>query len=121
MTERVAVAESDELEHGERKIVSIDGESIGVFNFEGEHYAALNTCRHEGGPACEGNFRGALVGEFEEPGKRVNEQFSDTPAISCPWHGWEYDLTTGEHLGDPEVVLPTYEVVEEDGTLYIQM
>lgn len=121
MTERVAVAEAEELDHGERKVVSVQGQSIGIFNFEGDYYAASNTCQHEGGPACEGKFRSALVGEFEEPGKRVTEQFSDTPAISCPWHGWEYDLTTGEHLGDPEVVLPTYEVFVESGTVYLEL
>lgn len=119
MTEFVPVANVEELDHRERKIVSVRGRSIGVFNFDGEYYAAANTCPHEGGPACEGKFQGALVGEYEEPGKRVRERFSDSPAISCPWHGWEYDLATGEHLGDPEVVLPTYEVEVRDGTVYV--
>ena len=121
MTEFVEVASVDELDHRERKIVTIDDRSIGVFNFDGEYYAAANTCPHEGGPACEGKFQGSLVGEYEGPGKRVREQLSDTPAIACPWHGWEYDLTTGEHLGDPEVVLPTYEVQVTEGTIYVNV
>lgn len=121
MSEFVEVASVDELDHGDRKIVTIEGSSIGVFNFDGEYYAAANRCLHEGGPVCEGRLRGALVGEYKEPGERVEEKFSDTPAIACPWHGWEYDLTTGEHLGDPEVMLPTYETEVRDGTIYVKV
>lgn len=64
--------------------------------------------------------RKELVAEFEEPSKRVKRGYDeDQCIISCPWHGWSYELDTGEHLGNDEVVLPTYEVVVEDGVVYV--
>lgn len=121
MSEQIEVASTEELEPGERTLVTVEGKSVGVFNIEGEYYAILNKCLHEGGPVCEGKVQGALVGEYDGPGERVREHFSDTPAIACPWHGWEYDLTTGDHLGDPEVSLPTFDVEVDDGTVYLDL
>ncbi|MFW5917884.1 MAG: Rieske (2Fe-2S) protein [Haloferacaceae archaeon] len=117
MSDRVEVAAVEELPPGEREIVTVEGRSIGVFNVDGEYYALENACCHEGGPVCEGKLQSALVGEYTEPGQRVAESFSGPPAIACPWHGWEYDVTTGEHLGDSDVRLPTFEVVVEDGVV----
>lgn len=121
MSEFVEVAPADEIEPGDREIVTVNGQSIGVLNVDGEYYAISNECAHEGGPVCKGKMQGALVGEYPGPGERVQESFSDTPAIACPWHGWEYDLTTGTHLGDPDVSLPTFEVVVEGGTVYLNI
>jgi nitrite reductase/ring-hydroxylating ferredoxin subunit len=122
MSERVPVARAADFEPGTREIVETDEGEIGVFNVDGEYYAVANVCAHEGGPVCEGQLRGALIGEYEGPGERVKERFSeDTPAIACPWHGWEYDLTTGEHLGDPTVSLQTFDVVVDDGTIYLDL
>ncbi|MFB6096565.1 MAG: Rieske (2Fe-2S) protein [Haloferacaceae archaeon] len=120
MSERVEVAPVAEFDPGERRFVTAGGRPVGVFNVDGEFYAVENVCAHEGGPVCEGKLQGALVGEYVEPGERIVEEFSDTPALSCPWHGWEYDVTTGEHLGDPSVSLATFDVVVEDGTVYVE-
>jgi nitrite reductase/ring-hydroxylating ferredoxin subunit len=121
MSDLVEVAPEEELGPGERRIVEVDGRSVGVFNVDGEFYAVANECAHEGGPVCTGRLHGALVGTYEGPGERVRERFSDTPAIACPWHGWEYDLTTGDHLGDPAVSLPSYDVVVEDGVVHLDL
>jgi 3-phenylpropionate/trans-cinnamate dioxygenase ferredoxin subunit len=72
-----------------------------VFNVGGEFFAVLNRCPHQGGPLCTGNtlgfLRSAGVGEFvySRPGE----------VIRCPWHGWEYDLRTGQSWFDPQRVL----------------
>lgn len=121
MSDLFEVASVDELQPGERMIVTVDGQSIGVFNVDGEYHAILNRCQHEGGPVCDGKVQDALVGEYLGPGERVKETFSDTPAIACPWHGWEYDLTTGDHLGDPDVSLPTFEVAVRDGMVCLEL
>jgi nitrite reductase/ring-hydroxylating ferredoxin subunit len=116
----VRVCPVAELPPGERTVVSVDGTPVGVLNVDGEYYAIENTCPHQGGPVCQGRVASQLVGEFVEPGKRVRETYGDGLAIACPWHGWEYDLATGDHLGVDDVSLATYEVVVRDSALYVR-
>jgi nitrite reductase/ring-hydroxylating ferredoxin subunit len=104
---KYVVATVDEIPPGERKIVDVDGRSIGVFNVGGEYFALLNRCPHQGGPLCKGNTHGFLrsagVGEFHYT--RAGE------IVRCPWHGWEYDLRTGQSWFDPgKVIVRRYEV-----------
>jgi nitrite reductase/ring-hydroxylating ferredoxin subunit len=104
---KYVVATVDEIPPGERKIVDVDGRSIGVFNVGGEYFALLNRCPHQGGPLCRGNTHGFLrsagVGEFHYT--RAGE------IVRCPWHGWEYDLRTGQSWFDPgKVIVRRYEV-----------
>jgi nitrite reductase/ring-hydroxylating ferredoxin subunit len=104
---RWIVATLDELPPGSRKIVDVGGRSIGVFNVSGEFFAVLNRCPHQGGPLCLGNTLGFLrsqgVGEFHY--SRAGE------ILRCPWHGWEYDLRTGQSWFDPgHVIVRRYEV-----------
>ncbi len=95
----VAVARADEIAPGERKLLTVGGRSIGVFNVGGEFYALRNRCPHQGGPLCEG-FLFAPLGAAApgEPYRRGDEG----AIIRCPWHGWEFDLRTGTSWFDPE-------------------
>jgi 3-phenylpropionate/trans-cinnamate dioxygenase ferredoxin subunit len=102
----------DEIPSGARKIVEVAGRSIGVFNVKGEYFAVLNRCPHQGGPLCLGNTLGFLrsegVGEFHYT--RAGE------VLRCPWHGWEYDLRTGQSWFDPgHVRVRQYEVTVVPG------
>lgn len=122
MTDRTFVAEKNEIQPGERMIVDIEETSVGIFNIDGELYTLENKCAHQGGPVCTGKQQGAIEAEFVEPGERVEEKFSeDVPAIACPWHGFEYDVRTGEHVGDDSYNLRTFDVVVEDGEVYIDL
>jgi len=91
----------DEIPPGGRKIVEVAGRSVGVFNVGGEFFALLNRCPHQGGPLCLGHTHGFLrpasVGEYDY--SRAGEM------LRCPWHGWEYDLRTGQSWFDPSSVL----------------
>ncbi|MCE0762375.1 Rieske (2Fe-2S) protein [Pseudonocardia kujensis] len=94
----VVVAAADEIPPGGRKIVHIDGRSVGVFNL-GDRYVALrNTCPHEGAPLCEGALSGALTSP--RPGEYHYERRGEI--LRCPWHQWEFDLRTGRSWVDPE-------------------
>ena len=102
----------DEIPPGARKVVEVAGRSIGVFNVKGEYFAVLNRCPHQGGPLCLGNTLGFLrsegVGEFHYT--RAGE------VLRCPWHGWEYDLRTGQSWFDPgHVRVRQYEVTVVPG------
>jgi nitrite reductase/ring-hydroxylating ferredoxin subunit len=95
----VIVARADEIAAGERKLVTIGGRSIGVFNVGGEYYALRNRCPHQGGPLCEGiQFAPLRAAAPGEPYRRGDAG----EIIRCPWHGWEFDVRTGTSWFDPE-------------------
>lgn len=118
--DRVYVCESGELPAGDHLLTEVDGAQVGVFNVDGEYYAIENKCAHQGGPVCQGDVRPELVGEFVEPGECVEESHGDRLVIACPWHGWEYDLETGNHLGVDDIAIPAYSVFESEGGIYVE-
>jgi 3-phenylpropionate/trans-cinnamate dioxygenase ferredoxin subunit len=91
------VATTDEIPPGRRKIVEIAGRSIGVFNVGGRYYALRNTCPHAGARLCEGTLTGLVTSRM--PGEYTYER--DGEILRCPWHGWEFDVTTGRSWFDP--------------------
>jgi len=110
---KFVVGTVDEIPPGGRKIVEVAGRSVGVFNVGGEFFALLNRCPHQGGPLCLGNTHGFLrpaeVGEYDY--SRAGEM------LRCPWHGWEYDLRTGQSWFDPATVMVRrYDVVVAAGS-----
>ncbi len=112
---RHVVARSGEIPEGGRTIVNIGGLPIGIFNIDGEYFAILNRCPHQGAPLCEGHlWPGLLVSS--EPGEYTNR--AEVPIISCIWHGWEFDLRTGQSVCDPQRLrVRNYDVkVEAAGT-----
>src|SRR5215213_3674807 len=91
------VATVEEIPPGGRKIVEVAGRSIGVFHLGGEFFALRNRCPHQGGPLCTGTL-GALISS-SRPGEY---QFSRAgEMLRCPWHGWEFDIRTGQSWFDP--------------------
>jgi 3-phenylpropionate/trans-cinnamate dioxygenase ferredoxin subunit len=94
---RYVVATTAEIPPGGRKIVEVAGRSIGVFNVGGEYLALRNRCPHQGGPLCEGGLSGLL--EAGAPGEYRYSRPGEM--LRCPWHGWEYDLRTGQSWFDP--------------------
>ncbi|MEJ3652912.1 Rieske (2Fe-2S) protein [Actinomycetes bacterium KLBMP 9759] len=92
-----AIARVSELTPGQRKIVEIDGRSIGVFNVDGRFYALRNTCPHQGAPLCLGALGGTAAPS--RPGEYVWEREGEI--LSCPWHGWEFDITNGRSIFNP--------------------
>ena len=94
---KYVVGTVDEILPGERKIIDVAGRSIGVFNVGGEFYALRNTCPHQGGPLCQGRLTGFIMA-------RVPGEYSYTrrgEIVRCPWHGWEFDVKTGQSWFDP--------------------
>jgi 3-phenylpropionate/trans-cinnamate dioxygenase ferredoxin subunit len=106
------VAALGEIPPGGRKIVEVEGISIGVFNVGGELFALRNRCPHQGGPLCEGKLWGLL--EARAPGEYTLSRRGEI--LSCGWHGWEFDLRTGQSWTDPRRLRArTYEVRVEAG------
>jgi len=95
----VRVAAVDEIPEGERKIVQIDDLSIGVFHHKGSWYALRNHCLHRGGPVATGELNG------------------DT--LTCPWHGYQYNVVSGQLLVDPSVRLALYPITFQEGQVML--
>src|SRR5881398_2806122 len=95
---RHAVATTSEIPPGARKLVTVKGRPIAIFNLEGEYFGLLNRCPHQGGALCEGAITGLL--ESPEPGKYVYTRRGEI--LRCPWHGWEFDIRTGQSYCDPK-------------------
>ena len=94
------VAMKSEIQPGTGKVVEVNGKTIAVFNCEGTFYAIDNTCKHRGGPLGEGSLSGTTV--------------------TCPWHGWEYDVSTGKCQLDSSIQVQTFDVkVEGDDILVL--
>ena len=109
---RHIVGKVSELPPGERKIVEVQGRSIGVFNVHGTYYALRNSCPHQGAPLCLGAITGMAMPS--KPGEYVWTREGEI--LRCPWHGWEFDVTSGRSVCNPHRTrVKTYEVtVEED-------
>lgn len=103
---RYVVGQVNEIAPGSRKIVSVGGRSIGVFNVNGEFYAIQNRCPHAGAPLCQG----ALSGVVKSDGPGQYDYSRPDEFIRCPWHSWEFDLKTGQSFFDPaRVHVKTFE------------
>lgn len=113
---KYVVASVDEIPSGGRKIVEAAGRSIGVFNLGGEFFALRNRCPHQGGPLCEGKLWGVI--EAAVPGE---VHFSrEGEILTCAWHGWEYDIRTGQSWCDPSRLrVRSYNVRVEPGATIV--
>jgi nitrite reductase/ring-hydroxylating ferredoxin subunit len=114
------VGKASEFNDGERRIVFVGDVEIGVFRDRGSFYAYSNVCLHQGGPACEG----LIIAKVEE--RIMPDQtsrglyFSDTVThFVCPWHGYEYDMQTGECASDRRLKLRKYEVIQKGDEIYV--
>ena len=110
------VAKVGEVEAGQCKLVTIDNKEIGVFLVEGEYRAYRNVCPHAGAPLCPGY---SAKSELPEGVHRFNSG-SGANSIQCPWHGWEFNLATGQHETS-RMELKAFEVAVEGDEISIEV
>src|SRR6187431_788425 len=98
MTEFVRVARTKDIPSGEGRMFEVNGRHVAVFNVGGRFHAIDHRCAHQQGPLAEGDLEGCVV--------------------TCPWHGWTYDVTTGQSPDDPETRVACFGVkVQGDDVL----
>jgi nitrite reductase/ring-hydroxylating ferredoxin subunit len=111
-TTRHVVAKVGEIPIGGKKLMSVKGRDIGVFNVNGEFFALLNKCPHAGASLCHGRIVG--LAEASEPGQYRLSRKGEL--LRCPWHGWEFDIRTGQSWCDPDSVwVRRFEVTVQPG------
>ena len=99
MSDFVKVCKVSEIPQGEGRVLECEGEEVAVFNIVGQCHAIANTCPHREGPLGEGSLDGTVV--------------------TCPWHGWQFDVTTGSSPVNPSANVPKFQVKVEGNDLYI--
>ncbi len=92
------IAPVTELPPGSRKLVTVKGRPIAVFNLGGEFFGLLNRCPHQGGDLCEGLVTAVVTAD--RPGEYRMSRHGEI--IRCPWHGWEFDIRTGQSWCEPD-------------------
>jgi nitrite reductase (NADH) small subunit len=90
-----------EVPPGMIRELQLDGKVIALANVEGKFYAVNNVCLHRGGPLGQGELSGKIV--------------------TCPWHGWQYDVTTGKVAMNPAVGVEIYKVEVRGDDIYIDV
>lgn len=101
MASFVKVCSKSDIEPEKGRTVEVKGKKIAVLNNNGKFFAIDNTCAHMQGPLGEGSC---------SDGK-----------VTCPWHGWEYDLKTGKNTYDESIKLNTYEVKVDKNDILISV
>ncbi len=110
----------DEFEDGVRILISTPKGEIGVFRIGDRWFAFLNSCRHEGGPICEGIVIGKVSAVLDDLKQELGRRFSAGELhLACPWHGWEYDISTGEFAGDPRLKLHAFPVKLDGDRVFV--
>jgi nitrite reductase (NADH) small subunit len=84
----VRAVKASEVAPGSIREVPLGGTTIALANVGGSFYALNNTCLHRGGPLGQGALEGKV--------------------LTCPWHGWQYDVTTGKTTMNPYAGVPCY-------------
>jgi nitrite reductase/ring-hydroxylating ferredoxin subunit len=101
MSEFIRAIAASDLTPGRGMEISCGGRAVAVFNVGGAFYAIGNTCLHRGGPLGQG--------------------FLEGPAVTCPWHGWTFDVRSGENVVNRELKVASYEVKVEDGQVLVNV
>ena len=98
---RARAGSTSDVPVGEGRVVDAVGKTIALFNVAGRYYAIDNTCAHRGGPLGEGELDGTVV--------------------TCPWHGWCWDVTSGANANNPAIKVPCFPVTVDQGEVFVEL
>lgn len=97
----IEIANANDIANGEAKVFEKEGKTIALFNVDGIFFAIDNTCAHRQGPLGEGYLDGKI--------------------ITCPLHGWQYDITNGQCQTMPNMHVASYKTKIENGKIFIEL
>jgi nitrite reductase/ring-hydroxylating ferredoxin subunit len=91
----------DDIPDGGSMVFAVEGREVAVFRREGRLFAIDDHCPHKKASLAAGSC--------------------DALSVACPWHGWQFDLRTGESLDHPGFRVPTHSIEERDGELWLTL
>ncbi len=97
---RIRLAAVGDVPIGESRVIEAGDSTVALFNVDGRFFAIDNSCPHRGGPLGDGDL--------------------DGPVVTCPWHAWRWDVTTGANVNNPAVTLTCWPVVVEAGEIFLE-
>jgi 3-phenylpropionate/trans-cinnamate dioxygenase ferredoxin component len=97
----IRIARRRDIPEGAARIVEAGGRTVALFHSNGAFYVVDNACLHQGGPLGQGEVYGTRV--------------------VCPWHGWEYDFSTGCNVDDPSMKLDCFAVQVEGDDILVEI
>ena len=115
------VGELSEFAEGGYRVLRVDSFEFGVFRQGDRVVAYENYCPHDGGPVCQGKVIPRVEEELGPDQTSRGLRFSDKRNIVCPWHGWEFDIESGRHCGDPKYRLRPVDVRVRDNRVYVSV
>lgn len=101
MADFAKAATLKDLPPGSAKAVEVGGKAVALYNLDGTVFATTNTCPHRGGPLGEGELDGEVV--------------------TCPWHGFQYEVKTGKCLTNPMLAIACHAVRLEGDSILVQV
>lgn len=101
MANWIYVAEASDCPAGSAREVVAGDSVLALVNVDGQFYALDGVCPHQGGPLGQGTLEGSIV--------------------TCPWHGWQFDVRTGRHCLSQTIVQPGYPVRLEGGAVWVDL
>ena len=118
----VFVAADKDIAEGGRKVIVAGDLEVGVFRAGGELFAWLNVCPHAGGPVCQGRTMKRVEEKLDANRRSLGiDNVDGTLDIICPWHGFEFDVRTGRHVGLSRIRLKGFPVNVRDGAIYVTL
>jgi len=101
MSNWLRIASAAECLPGQGLECVVEGRIVALFNVAGQWHALDGICPHQGGPLGKGKLTGCIV--------------------TCPWHGWQFNVATGQHQTSQSLVHPRFAVREEAGEVYVDL
>ena len=119
---RVNIGSASEFADPGRKVVAFERLEVAIVKLEGEFFAYLNHCPHMGGPVCQGKMIAKVEEIIAEDRTSKGMMFSKTRMhVVCPWHGYEFDIRTGVHPGNPRASLRKLTVAVCGGDVIVEV
>jgi nitrite reductase/ring-hydroxylating ferredoxin subunit len=113
----IEVGPLSSFSEGKPRIVSLQGRELAIVRWRERMFALRNICPHQTTSFEAGRVRGRLashkVGEVSVD--------NDCPLLICPWHAWGFRLDNGHCDVDPSLRVKSYDVLVEDGVVFVDM
>ena len=91
----------DDVPPGSGQEFTVGGRIVALFNDDGQFHAIDGICAHQGGPLAKGKFKDGVV--------------------TCPWHGWQFQVANGNHCLNPRICQTSFEVRIEEGGVFVRV
>jgi nitrite reductase (NADH) small subunit len=95
------LTEAEDVSPGSGQEFTVGGRIVALFNVDGEFRAIDGICAHQGGPLAKGKLTDGVV--------------------TCPWHGWQFQVADGHHCLNPRICQTSFEVKVEHGLVFVRV